>query len=85
MNVSEGSPETMSSSPVKGCWGLASGGGVSDLSSDSGRGTYGPGLKFIDRDNLGPGRGDKRKKDTKLAASMVVEVVVVNLKMIQMS
>ena len=61
MNVSEGSPETMSSSPVKGCWGLASGGGVSDLSSDSGWGTYGPGLKFIDRDNLGPGRGDKEE------------------------
>ena len=75
--MSEGSPETMSLSPVKGCWGLVLGGGVSDLSSDSGRGMYGPGLKFIDRDNLGLGQGDKRKKDTKLAASMVVVVVVI--------
>ena len=34
-----GRPETMSSTPVKGCDGSSWGGGVSDLSSDSGNGS----------------------------------------------
>ena len=39
VSVLVGSPETMSSTPVKGCDGSNCGGGVSDLSSESGSGS----------------------------------------------
>jgi len=38
-----GRPEMVSSTPVKGCVGSKSGGGVSDLSPETGKGVYGPG------------------------------------------
>ena len=44
----KGSPETISSMPVKGCEGSKSGGGVSDLSPETGNGVYGPGEKFME-------------------------------------
>ena len=39
-----GRPEMINSTPVKGWVGSKSGGGVSDLSPDTGNGTKGPGV-----------------------------------------